>query len=116
MIPLHFLSLTLLAQTPLDHYIVPPIFLGMFDLFFCLRDQPKYESEVKKILAMTVQEAMTKKVLSVSHNSLLSDAAKVMMSNSVHSLPVMEGEKCVGVINRHGILFGLISSNSPLLV
>ena len=104
------------ASTPVDHFIVPPIFLGMFDLLFFLRDQPKFESEVQKILSSTVGSSMTKDVVTVPSDALLSNAAKIMMSKNIHSLPVMEGERCIGVISRHGVLLGLISSNSPLLV
>lgn len=104
------------ASTPIDHFIIPPVFVGLFDLYFFLRDQPKFDSEVKKILASKVKDSMTTNVITVPADALLSEAAKIMMTNNVHSLPVMDldGKRVQGMISRHGILLGLISSNNPL--
>ena len=39
----------------MDHYLIPPIFIGAFDLSFTgLKDDKAVESEVKKILARKV--------------------------------------------------------------
>ncbi len=45
------------AGVPMDHFIVPPVFIGAFDLFFYLKDDAAVESEVKKILAKKVSAA-----------------------------------------------------------
>jgi CBS domain-containing protein len=42
------------AGVPEDHFLVPPIFIGAFDLFFYLKDDKAVKAEVKKILARKV--------------------------------------------------------------
>lgn len=39
------------AGVPEDHFLIPPVFIGAFDLFFYLKDDKAVEEEVKKILA-----------------------------------------------------------------
>ena len=38
-----------------------------------------------------------------------------MLQHKVHQLPVVEGNKVVGVVTRHDVLRALISTHSPLL-
>lgn len=103
------------AGAPMDHFLVPPIFIGAFDLFFFLKDNAAVEQELRKILAQKVEEAMTKEVVSVQPSVSMSEASMLMLKHKINSLPVVDGGKVVGVITRHDVLRALIASHSPLL-
>lgn len=103
------------AGVPMDHFLVPPIFIGAFDLYFFLKDNNAVEQELKKILARKVGEAMTKEVVSVSNGVSMSEVSKIMLKHRLKCLPVVEGKKVVGIVTRHDVLRALIASHSPLL-
>jgi CBS domain-containing protein len=115
------------AGAPEEHYVIPPVFIGFADAYVYLRDNKKVESELSKILARTVGEAMSRRgsgrgaggeLLSVSPDAPMSHAAHVMLHHDVSMLPVVEGgdvERVVGVVTQHDILRGLYASSSPIL-
>lgn len=60
--------------------------------------------ELNYLLAKTtVEEVMTKKVLTVSPNTTIEEAALIMRENKVSGLPVMEDGKIVGMITETDI-------------
>ena len=59
----------------MDHFLVPPTFIGAFDLFFFLKDNQAVETEVKKILARSVAEAMTPNPICVEPNVSMSEVS-----------------------------------------
>lgn len=103
------------AGAPQDHWILPPVFIGAFDMLLFLRDNKQYEDEVHKILAKTVSEAMTKEVVSIQSGAAMSDAATLMLARKINRLPVCEGKKVVGVLTRHDVLRGMVASKTPFL-
>lgn len=103
------------AGAPLDHYIIPPVFIGFADAFIYLRDNEKFEEEVHKILAKTVSEAMNSHPLSVPPSTSTSEAAQLMLKKGINRLPIVEEGKVVGVLTRQDILRGMFASGSPFL-
>lgn len=57
---------------------------------------------------MTVQEAMTKKVITISPGDILEEAAVLMRSNRVSALPVVEDGMLVGIITESDIFDAFI--------
>jgi len=55
----------------------------------------------------SVQDFMSKDVVSISTEASLIDAIQVFVSTSVRCLPVVEGSRLVGQISRQDILKGL---------
>lgn len=49
---------------------------------------------------ITVKEVMSKKVLSVSENTPIEEAARIMADNKIGGLPVTRGEDVVGIITE----------------
>jgi acetoin utilization protein AcuB len=49
---------------------------------------------------ITVKKVMTKDVLTVNENTPIEEAARIMVDNKVGGLPVMSGNKIVGVITE----------------
>ncbi len=61
--------------------------------------------EMNELLSkVTVKDVATKKVLTCTPETLLEDAALEMRENKVGALPVMEGDKLVGIISQNDIL------------
>lgn len=49
---------------------------------------------------ITVKEVMSKKVLSVSENTPIEEAARIMADNKIGGLPVTRGDEVVGIITE----------------
>lgn len=49
---------------------------------------------------LTVSEVMTQKVITVTEDTPLEDAARIMVDNKIGGLPVMRGDKIVGIITE----------------
>lgn len=49
---------------------------------------------------ITVKEVMTKKILSVTENTPIEEAARIMADNKIGGLPVTRGEDVVGIITE----------------
>jgi acetoin utilization protein AcuB len=49
---------------------------------------------------ITVQDVMTKDVITVTANTPLEEAARVMADNKIGSLPVLQGTKLVGIVTE----------------
>ncbi len=57
--------------------------------------------EINYLVAkITVKKVMTTKVLTVTENTAIEEAARIMVDNKVGGLPVMRGEQIVGVITE----------------
>jgi CBS domain-containing protein len=82
---------------------VPTVFTFM-DVLFPLTSYKDMEKEVKKIAAATVSEAMVPSPFTVDPDTSLEDIATIMVRHNVHTLPVVEGNKIVGVIGKEDVL------------
>jgi CBS domain-containing protein len=51
-----------------------------------------------------VRDVMTKQVVSVKANQTLEDATQIMVENSIKKLPVLEGDKLVGIITATDLI------------
>jgi acetoin utilization protein AcuB len=49
---------------------------------------------------LTVSEVMTKQVITVTEDTPLEDAARIMVDNKIGGLPVMRGDKIIGIITE----------------
>ncbi len=53
---------------------------------------------------VTVREVMTRKVISVTPDTPIEEAARLMLRHKIGGLPVLEGEKLVGIITETDLL------------
>lgn len=56
-----------------------------------------------------VSDVMSTSVWTTTKEATLLDAANLMMSKDVNRLPVMDGDKIIGIISRHDLLKAMIS-------
>ena len=59
---------------------------------------------------LKIEEVMSKKVISISSDTPMREAAKVMLDNKIAGLPVVDGGKLVGMITESDIFRMLVES------
>ena len=59
---------------------------------------------------LTIDEIMTSEVISVPATATVRDAAKLMLDNKIGGLPVMDGDKLVGIITESDIFRLLVQT------
>lgn len=65
--------------------------------------------ELHYLLARTqVKEVMRSKVRSITSDTPIEEAAKLMCDHSIHCLPVMDNGHLVGIVSDHDLLRGLV--------
>ena len=65
-------------------------------------------------MATTVNEVMTHDPRTLTTDSTVGEAARLMRDDDVGSLPLVEGRKCVGTITDRDIVVRVVADNRPL--
>jgi CBS domain-containing protein len=79
------------------------------------RDNTTFNTEVRKVLARTVAEAMSTEVVTVAPGASLQDAAALMLRKKVNRLPVVAaGGALVGVLTRTDVVAALARGGSTV--
>jgi len=77
-----------------------PTVIALFDAVLFLESEKKFESEVKKLTGTRVEDIYQKKVVTVPPDMDASDIVTVMAEKEIHTLPVVDGGRLVGVIGK----------------
>ncbi len=84
--------------------------------FFILLDSPiplsssqQIDSEIRKMAAIAVAEAMTADTVTIDPDTSVEDIATLMVKHNTHTLPVLEQDRLVGVIGKEDILRTLMA-------
>jgi CBS domain-containing protein len=86
---------------------IPSVFT-ILDTFIPIYSPGKTEKEVHKIAAIKASDAMTPNPVTVGPETAIDEIASIMVSKCFHTIPVMEGEKLVGIIGKEDILRTLV--------
>ncbi len=81
----------------------PPIFT-ILDSIIPLSSSKKFEEEMRKISAATVEQAMVDQPVTVALETPISEIASLMVEKHFHTIPVVDGVKLVGIIGKEDIL------------
>jgi CBS domain-containing protein len=87
---------------------IPSVFT-LLDGYIPLTIIKRIDKEVEKIAALTVKQAMTPNPVTVGPEIDIEDVAKLMVDKKYHTLPVMEGDKVVGIVGKKDVLKTLLS-------
>lgn len=87
-----------------DAEIKSPGFLDILGGMIPLGNTEEYRREVLKSAGVTVDEVMTGDVVTVDPDATVSETATVMAKEHKKLLPVVEGDRLIGVITRMDIL------------
>jgi CBS-domain-containing membrane protein len=102
----------ILCQSDLvaQHKKMPvPTLITLLDSFVRLTPAKELEKQARKIAAMTVGEAMTRSPVTVQPDTGIEAIAGLMVDSNLHTLPVLEEGRLVGVIGKEDVLRTLVS-------
>lgn len=86
-----------------------PTLLTLLDSFVRLPPTKQLEKQARKIAALTVGEAMTQDPVTVGPDTSISTIAALMVDSNLHTLPVMDEGRLVGIIGKEDVLRTLLS-------
>ncbi len=86
-----------------------PTVITILDSVFYLENPDKMEAEMKKIAASKVGEICSGSAKIVSPDTGLDEIATIMAEGNIHTIPVLDEEKLVGIIGKKDIIKTLIS-------
>lgn len=87
-----------------------PTVITLFDAVISLDSDKKLEAEIKKITATKVEDIYNPKVITVTQDAEVAELASLMANKGVHTLPVLENGKLVGIIGKLDIIKALTQS------
>jgi len=87
---------------------IPSVYT-LLDSFIPLTSLKRIDKEVKKIAALKVEQAMTPKPVTVGPETDIEDVARLMVDKKYHTLPVVEGDKIVGIVGKEDVLKTLLA-------
>ncbi len=84
-----------------------PDYINVIGGIIYLESYKNFKKEFKKFTASKVKDLMSKKIITVSPDDTVQDAATIMSEEDVNRLPVLEDGKLVGIITRGDIVRNL---------
>jgi len=69
----------------------------------------RFESELKKAVGATVADVMTAEPVTVQVDTPVGDVATLMVEQEVDRVPVLDGERLVGIVSKSDIVRSLIA-------
>jgi len=87
-----------------------PTYLHLLDGFIMYPPATaRFESELKKAVGATVEDVMTADPITSQADTLVGDAATLMVERDVSRIPVLDGERLVGIVSKSDIVRSLIA-------
>ncbi|WP_448872132.1 CBS domain-containing protein [Desulfobulbus propionicus] len=81
-----------------------PTAVAILDAFFFLESPTKMGEELKKMAGAKVGDICSQQLISVSPETELEELATLMAEKKIHTLPVMDNDRLVGVIGKSDII------------
>lgn len=69
----------------------------------------RFESELRKAVSADVSHVMTRDPVTIGADASVEEAATRMVDKDVDRLPVMEGDRLVGIVSKSDIVRSLVS-------
>jgi len=77
-----------------------PTVIALFDWVLYLESEKEFRSEVSRISARKVGEICSRELVTCAPDTSVGDIARLMSEKKVHLVPVVDGERLVGVVAR----------------
>jgi len=84
--------------------ISPPAVVDILGALIIVGSQEKYFEDIKRTLATNVESLMTNEVITVNPEQTIEELASTMIDKNVNRLPVLDGDKLVGIVTRHDLI------------
>jgi len=81
-----------------------PTVISLFDWVIPLGGEGSLQRDLDKITAQTAAELASTEIVTVAPSDSVSSVAEIMSSKKLHALPVVEGNKLVGMVSRIDII------------
>jgi CBS-domain-containing membrane protein len=85
---------------------LPPA-LNILDLHLFLETPSRFQKRLEKLLGDRVKDVMTPNPVTVTPDTPVNDIARLMTAKGVHTLPVIEAGKVVGIVGKLDLIRGL---------
>jgi CBS domain-containing protein len=69
----------------------------------------RFESALRKAVAATISDVMTKDPITVTPDALVTDVATLLVERDIARVPVVEGDRVVGIVTKSDIVRSLAS-------
>ena len=87
-----------------------PSFFVILDAVIPLQSPKKFEEEIKRMAATTVEDAMSPDPKVVAPDTSLEDIASLMADGKFYTLPVVENGKLIGVVGKEDVLRAVVTA------
>ena len=94
----------LIDQTKKVHI---PTMISLLDSVIFLESSKKTEQEIRKMSGNTAGDISSSEFITVTEETGLDEIATIMSEKNIHTLPVMEDDKLVGIIGKSDIIRSL---------
>ena len=84
-----------------------PTVVALFDAILYVESSRHFEEQVRRAAATTARELMHAPVVSVSPEATLPEIASIMTRKRIHHLPVIEGDRLVGMVGKADVVRGI---------
>ena len=84
-----------------------PTVIALFDAVLFIESAKKFEEEAKKLTGKTVNDIYHRNPITVTPNAEVNEVATLMAEKDVHTVPVVDGGKLVGIIGKIDVIKGV---------
>lgn len=88
----------------LDRPLHIPTVIALFDWVLYLESEKKFRAEVERITARKVADICIREVVTCRPETSVAEIAELMSEKKAHLVPVVDGDKVVGVVARLDIV------------
>ncbi|MBC8282416.1 MAG: CBS domain-containing protein, partial [Nitrospinae bacterium] len=81
-----------------------PTVIALFDAVLFLDSEKKFEDDLKKLTGSKVEDIYHKNPITVSLDTELNEITTLMAEKDVHTLPVLDDDKLVGIIGKRDVI------------
>ncbi|MGV8082207.1 MAG: CBS domain-containing protein [Coriobacteriia bacterium] len=86
-----------------------PTYIHLLDGFIMYPPSTaRFEHELKKAVAATVGDVMTEEPVTVQVSASIEEAATILVDEDVSRLPVLDGDKLVGIVSKSDVLRSIV--------
>ena len=81
-----------------------PTVVSFLDAVIYLESSKKFAEDVKRLTATKVGDICTRKVVTITEDTTLTDIATIMSEKKAHLLPVVSSGKVVGIVGKRDVV------------
>jgi len=87
-----------------DQKLHIPTVVAIFDAVLYLERPSRIQKEFDRLSATTVEDLYTKDPVTVDEKTPIDDIATLMTEKKIYTIPVMDGDRLVGIIGKADLL------------